>query len=262
MSSHIICPQAIFSGKEYQLIDDFGSQHPGIEHLASIADFLDREFSLPLILDPEIVDGFASDSSNLSARADALCRPESERPAAIILRTGRAAGIPITFSAGRSNLTGSATAESGIVVSTSKLAAAPIAVDVDEQVVRRNGTYTIMTDAVVPPENFARFLSDVHGLLKSEGIDYLSFGHFGDCHLHFTLLPARDNLSRATELYDLIVARAAELGGVYSGEHGTGKRKRTDFLKLYGQSAIEQLKRCKAAVDPDFLVNRGNVFIP
>ena len=72
------------------------------------------------------------------------------------------------------------------------------------EVVQRHGTYTIMTDAVVPPENFARFLGDVHGLLKSEGIDYLSFGHFGDCHLHFTLLPDREKLARATELYDLL----------------------------------------------------------
>jgi len=71
-----------------------------------------------------------------------------------------------------------------------------------------------------------------------------------------------EHLARATELYDLFIIRATELGGVYSGEHGTGKRKRKDFLKLYGQSAIEQLKRCKAAIDPDFLVNRGNVFIP
>ncbi len=535
MNSHIICPQAVLAGAEYQLIDDFCSRHPGIEHIALIADFLQREFSLPLVLDPQIVEGFASDSSNLPARADALCRPESERQAAIILHAARAAGIEITFSAGRSNLTGSATAQGGIVVSTANLASPPVTVDVNQkvvstpvgivleemrnsvlaqsggrlyypvdptsrkdawvggtlccnasgftpgeagatrpwvqaldfllpngmkisaargqyisqngkfvlseknqqrdwpvptysrpsiknasgpfsspdgrmdlidlivgseglfglitactlklatppedhlelffslpaeeqalefydhlggllagnfsvlnafeyfgvncrrfmdhekrlfygdnqvalylqiplkgksrdeeaatwferllaadcgidpegillldsepqrrvflearhsmpanalEVVQRHGTYTIMTDAVVPPENFAIFLADVHRLLKSEGIDYLSFGHFGDCHLHFTLLPEQEKLSRATELYDLIVIRATELGGVYSGEHGTGKRKRKDFLKLYGQSAIEELKRCKAAVDPDFLINRGNVFVP
>jgi len=43
------------------------------------------------------------------------------------------------------------------------------------------------------------------------------------------------------------------------GEHGTGKRKRLDFLRCYGLEAVEQLRRCKAAVDPELLLNRGNV---
>ncbi|MCK5539378.1 MAG: FAD-binding oxidoreductase, partial [Deltaproteobacteria bacterium] len=115
---------------------------------------------------------------------------------------------------------------------------------------------------VVPPDSFAEFLDYIHALLKTEAIDYLSFGHFGDCHLHFTLLPEQKKLKRAAELYDLFIVKAVELGGVYSGEHGTGKRKRKDFMTLYNQAAIEQLKACKAAVDPDFPINRGNVFIP
>jgi FAD/FMN-containing dehydrogenase len=46
---------------------------------------------------------------------------------------------------------------------------------------------------------------------------------------------------------------------VYSGEHGTGKRKRKDFLRCYGPEAAEDVRRCKAAVDPDMLFCRGNV---
>ena len=130
------------------------------------------------------------------------------------------------------------------------------------EVIKKHGTYTIMTDTVVPPERFAEFLDYTHTLLKTEGIDYLSFGHFGDCHLHFTLLPEQEKLKRAAELYDLFIVKAVELGGVYSGEHGTGKRKRKDFITLYNEAAIKQLKQCKAAIDPDFLINRGNVFVP
>ncbi len=128
------------------------------------------------------------------------------------------------------------------------------------EVVQRRGTYTVMTDTVVPPERFAEFLEYAHGIIAAEGVDYLSFGHFGDCHLHFTLLPEKPQLERALELYDMIVARSAELGGVYSGEHGTGKRKRGDFLRCYGASAVGEIRSCKAAVDPAFLLNRGNVF--
>jgi glycolate oxidase len=66
-------------------------------------------------------------------------------------------------------------------------------------------------------------------------------------------------LTRATEVYDRIIAESARLGGVYSGEHGTGKRKRRDFLRCYGPEAVEQVRRSKAALDPEFLLNRGDV---
>jgi len=127
------------------------------------------------------------------------------------------------------------------------------------EVVKRYGTYTIMTDALVPPDNFRDFLSYTHNLINSEGIEYVSFGHLGDCHLHFTLLPDKSQLERATKIYDAIIAKSAELGGVYSGEHGTGKRKRADFLACYGPEAVHELRKSKAAVDPHFLLNRGNV---
>ena len=128
------------------------------------------------------------------------------------------------------------------------------------EVVQHRGTFTIMTDTVVPPAAFSAFLEFTHGLLAAEGLDYLSFGHFGDCHLHFTVLPRKDQLERAVVAYDAVVAKSAELGGVYSGEHGTGKRKRKDFLRCYGAGAVEQVRRAKLAVDPELLVNRGNVF--
>ncbi len=535
MSTNIIPLTKVLSDSEYQEIDIFCSTHQGVENLLEIAEFLDEKFSLRIVLDPEIIAGFAADSSNLPAQAEALCRPENELQAAIILRAGRAAKIPITLSGGRSNLTGSATAEGGIVLSTAKLDKPKVSIDQNKllvtspvniileelremileetsktlyypvdptsrgdawvggaiacnasgftpgeigatrdwvegldilmpdglkvsavrgqyisdkgkfilnsgdhervwpvptyprpeiknasgpfsspdgkidlidmfigseglfglvtgstlklsrrpkayldlffslpdekqaiafyqfldrelngnfgtlsafeyfgvnslsymdhkerlfygdnqvaiylqipignenpeeqiefwfnrllaadcgidpeavlpldsdqkrrifmesrhsipanalEVIQKHGTYTIMTDTVVPPEHFAKFLDYIHALLKSEGIDYLSFGHFGDCHLHFTLLPEQEKLKRAAELYDLFISKAVDLGGVYSGEHGTGKRKRKDFLTLYNQAAIEQLKACKAAIDPDFLINRGNVFIP
>ena len=130
------------------------------------------------------------------------------------------------------------------------------------EVVHRRGTYTIMTDTVVPPARFAEFLDFAHNLLRNQGLEYLAFGHFGDCHLHFNILPDRRQIDLAVEAYDRIVEKSTQLGGVYSGEHGTGKRKRKDFVKCYGSDAVEQVRRCKAAVDPLFLLNRGNVIEP
>ena len=85
------------------------------------------------------------------------------------------------------------------------------------------------------------------------------FGHLGDCHLHFHLIPTQEQQPEALKVYDEIVEKSAELGGVYSAEHGTGKRKRPDFVKCYGKEAVEQIRQTKAELDPDFILNRGNV---
>lgn len=128
------------------------------------------------------------------------------------------------------------------------------------ELVQQRGAFTIMTDTVVPPARFREFLSFTHGAIRAAGLDYLAFGHLGDCHLHFTILPEKNQVKLGAEIYDRIVAESARLGGVYSGEHGTGKRKRRDFLQCYGPAAVAQVRQCKAAVDPLLLMNRGNVF--
>jgi FAD/FMN-containing dehydrogenase len=55
---------------------------------------------------------------------------------------------------------------------------------------------------------------------------------------------------------------SAKLGGVYSAEHGTGKRKRNDFQKCYGDEAVKMVQLLKQKIDPNFLLNRGNIVQP
>jgi D-lactate dehydrogenase (cytochrome) len=130
------------------------------------------------------------------------------------------------------------------------------------EAVQQRGTFTVLTDCVVPPDRFPVFLRFAHERISRDGIEYLAFGHLGDCHLHFAMLPERGQTEAAVAAYDDIVACSADLGGVYSGEHGTGKRKRKDFLRCHGTEAAEQVRRCKTAVDADWLLNVGAVCSP
>ena len=123
----------------------------------------------------------------------------------------------------------------------------------------RLDTWSILTDTIVPPENFQEFLNTAHNLLQQSEIEYLLFGHLGDCHLHFHLIPTRNQQSKALKIYQQIVKISAELDGVYSAEHGTGKRKRIDFVECFGNEGVKQVRVSKAILDPDFLLNRGNV---
>ena len=77
------------------------------------------------------------------------------------------------------------------------------------------------------------------------------FGHLGDCHLHFHLIPTKKQQPKALKVYDQIIEISSELGGVYAAEHGTGKRKRTDFIKCYGKTAARQIQKAKVALDPN-----------
>ena len=124
---------------------------------------------------------------------------------------------------------------------------------------RQLNTWSILTDTIVPSDNFSEFLDITHSILQTANIEYLLFGHLGDCHLHFHLIPTKVQQPKALEVYNQIIENSTELGGVYSAEHGTGKRKRPDFIKCFGEGAADQVRNAKAAIDPSFLLNRGNV---
>ena len=124
---------------------------------------------------------------------------------------------------------------------------------------QRLGGVSIITDTIVPKDNFRFYLDKVHSKLKKSKIEYLLFGHLGDCHLHFHLIPNNKQEKKSLEIYNYLIDLSSNLGGVYSAEHGTGKRKRNDFKKCYGEEAVEMVKRLKNSIDPNNYLNRGNL---
>ena len=103
------------------------------------------------------------------------------------------------------------------------------------------------------------FLEYTHLLLQNNNIEYLLFGHLGDCHLHFHLIYGIDEQILIDSIYRKIVKKSSELDGVYSAEHGTGKRKTIDFIECYGEKAVKQVKECKMGFDPNLVLNIGNI---
>ena len=136
MPSNRIQCQNVLTDNEYRLISAFVGKQRGSGALSPMVQFLLDTFAADLVMDQDIVAGFVRDSSNLPGRADALCRPQSERELAAIFRLCFSCGIPFTVSGGRSALTGSATAESGVVVSMVKMLAPPITVDIERKTAR------------------------------------------------------------------------------------------------------------------------------
>lgn len=118
---------------------------------------------------------------------------------------------------------------------------------------------SMITDTIVPSYNFKEFLDYTHSLLSDNNIEYLLFGHLGDCHLHFHLIYDKSKMIIIDNIYRKIIKKSSELDGVYSAEHGTGKRKKNDLIECYGKQAAEQIKECKLGFDPNLILNIGNI---
>lgn len=117
------------------------------------------------------------------------------------------------------------------------------------------------TDMAVPDENFAGFLRFYNEILGASGIDYVIFGHIGDCHLHVNLLPKdAAEAEKARHIYGRCVAQAIMLGGTVSAEHGIGKLKRKYLAAMMGERYLNEMADLKRAFDPNGIIGRGNMF--
>jgi len=133
-------------------------------------------------------------------------------------------------------------------------------VTVNERIARY-GRKKVGTDMAVPDEKFAGFLRFYKQILDASGLDYVIFGHIGDCHLHANLLPKDETeAEKARHIYGRCVAQAIMLGGTVSAEHGIGKLKRKYLDAMMGERYLNEMAELKRAFDPNGILGRGNMF--
>jgi D-lactate dehydrogenase (cytochrome) len=133
-------------------------------------------------------------------------------------------------------------------------------VTVNERIARY-GRKKVGTDMAVPDEKFAGFLRFYKQILDASGLDYVIFGHIGDCHLHANLLPKDETeAEKARHIYGRCVAQAIMLGGTVSAEHGIGKLKRKYLDAMIGERYLNEMAELKRAFDANGILGRGNMF--
>jgi D-lactate dehydrogenase (cytochrome) len=133
-------------------------------------------------------------------------------------------------------------------------------VSVNEWIVRHRQR-KISTDIAVPDENFASMLRFYKQSLKASGLQYVIFGHIGDCHLHVNILPKdATEATRAKHLYGRFIAQGIMLGGTISAEHGIGKIKSKYLYVQYGERYLNEMAELKRAFDPQGILGRDNMF--
>ncbi|WP_129232583.1 FAD-binding and (Fe-S)-binding domain-containing protein [Cronobacter condimenti] len=119
-------------------------------------------------------------------------------------------------------------------------------------------------DTCVPPEHLADYIAEFRALLDGHGLSYGMFGHVDAGVLH--VRPALDMCDPQQEMLmkrisDEVVALTARYGGLLWGEHGKGFRAEYSPA-FFGETLYDELRRIKAAFDPDNRLNPGKICAP
>ncbi len=118
-------------------------------------------------------------------------------------------------------------------------------------------------DVVVPRNKVADFVKFTKIVEAEEQIRIRSFGHAGDGNLHVYML--RDDLSkpvfidRLNKAFDRFYAKAKEMGGQVSGEHGIGFAKKPYLETVSGMVQLQLMKQIKMVFDPKNILNPGKI---
>lgn len=116
------------------------------------------------------------------------------------------------------------------------------------------------TDMSVPDAAADEMMAFYARRLEEEGLEYVMFGHIGDNHPHVEIiLKSVEDFEKSKRLYDEFAAKAVELGGSPSAEHGIGKIKTHYITMLYGDRAAEELRKVKSVLDPNMILCPGNI---
>ncbi|HDS9357870.1 TPA: FAD-binding oxidoreductase [Enterobacter chengduensis] len=119
-------------------------------------------------------------------------------------------------------------------------------------------------DTCVPPEHLADYIVEFRALLDNHGLSYGMFGHVDAGVLH--VRPALDMCDPQQEILmkqisDEVVALTAKYGGLLWGEHGKGFRAEYSPA-FFGEQLYGELRKVKAAFDPDNRLNPGKICPP
>jgi FAD/FMN-containing dehydrogenase len=96
------------------------------------------------------------------------------------------------------------------------------------------------------------------------GTRVVAFGHLGDGNIHFNVsqpigADKQAFLDRWDAMNEIVHGIVARLGGSYSAEHGVGQLKRGLLARWKDPAALDVMRRIKAALDPNGVMNPGKV---
>lgn len=126
----------------------------------------------------------------------------------------------------------------------------------------RQKTHPITGDIGVPISKLPSALRRIREVKADVDLPISVLGHAGDGNLHSIILASKDEFDEAQAANDRICKAAVDLGGTVTAEHGVGIEKTHLLEYQYGAGGIEAMRRIKAALDPNNILNPGKIAPP
>jgi D-lactate dehydrogenase (cytochrome) len=118
-------------------------------------------------------------------------------------------------------------------------------------------------DVVVPFERLESLVAFCEAEGHRRGLDLAVWGHLSDGNIHPNVIPrTMDDVEKGREAMLDIGREAMRLGGAPLAEHGVGRNrtKQQLLIELYGEKGIDEMRRVKAALDPEDTLSPGVIF--
>ncbi|MFJ4617799.1 FAD-binding oxidoreductase [Streptomyces sp. NPDC088812] len=122
---------------------------------------------------------------------------------------------------------------------------------------------TMVDDVCVPRSRLGDMIDGVERIAEKYRLTIGVVAHAGDGNTHPTVcFDARDpdEVRRARESFDAIMALGLELGGTITGEHGVGVLKKEWLAREIGPVGLEMQRAVKDVFDPLGILNPGKLF--
>lgn len=115
-------------------------------------------------------------------------------------------------------------------------------------------------DVTVPPASLIDLIETVNALEAKYGVYMPVYGHAGDGNLHIHLMKWDGwTTEKYDELRHAIYAKAIELGGTITGEHGIGYVRKKYIEMVVDRRALEIMREIKRIFDPNNILNPDKV---
>ena len=130
---------------------------------------------------------------------------------------------------------------------------------------KREGA-SVKNDVSVPVSKLPEFIQQATeaSVRLIPGIRVVPFGHMGDGNIHFNLEQPEDAdgawfLAQDHAIMDTVNEVVRSFDGSFSAEHGIGKLKPYMMPDWRGGAELDMMRRIKAALDPQGILNPGKV---
>ncbi len=118
-------------------------------------------------------------------------------------------------------------------------------------------------DMIVPFDRFSEMMAIYRDGYGRRNLDYAVWGHISDGNVHPNVIPrSAHEMHAGQEAIREFGREVARLGGCPLAEHGVGRSRIKQALlrNLYGDEGIDQMRRVKLALDPDWKLASGVLF--